>query len=298
MKELRIEVIALALVLAFSIGGCRERSPVVYGPIGRDTVSEGWPSQGPGDVSQGASGSKKESAESASATLRDTDHDCGGCAPCGCNLELIEEISIPSYGTGAPSVFSDLHIADDSTLFLVSDQQQCEIALVKGSPAFSSEKSFCALTPGYVLRGWSRKQGGDFIVDAASRTVVPGKGAAGSSPLPLPERLFSPSGLATDGLRFFASDDVGRALWILQDGGPPQEFATTSGGPTNSVTYDGLRIWVLRGQDLIELGEQGQECRSFTLDKILSGFAWSPGRCEALATSRDSETLYRYRLSE
>jgi hypothetical protein len=210
----------------------------------------------------------------------------------------MEEIPIPSYGTGAPSVFSDLHIADDSTLFLVSEEQQCEIALEENIPLFSSQKSFCALTPGAILRGWSRIQGGDFIVDASSRTVVPGKGATGYAPLPLPDRLLSPSGLATDGLRFFASDDVGTGLWILQDGVPPRELVITSPGPANSVTHDGRRIWLLRGQDLIELGEQGQECRSFALPQALSGFAWSPGRCEALGTSRDKAMLYRYRLSD
>jgi hypothetical protein len=217
--------------------------------------------------------------------------ECGSDDGDGELLAVVESWEIPTYGTGAPSVFTDLYVSDEPKLYLVNDQQDCEIALVGGAPDFDGSGSFCALTPGFRLRGWTRFQAVDYIVDVESRSIVPGDS---SGSIALPKNLQGPSGLASDPGQFWVSDGAGNRLVAIS---PEGVVVAQFGGPgpsTESVTWDGDQLWVLAGGQVVEMTAGGTVCRSMSLDVTLAGF--SVQGTSGWGVDRHDERLYRFTI--
>jgi hypothetical protein len=265
MEIRRLEAFCLLLLLA--VASCGDSDPVASGStfVGGDDDDDGAESNG-----------------------------CGSSSGDGETLTVQAQWKIPSYATGAPSVFTDLYVSGQQRLFLVNDQQQCEIALVGGAPDFDGSGSFCALTQGFSLRGWTRLGGIDHVVDADSRAILSGNG---EDSYPLPAALGNPSGLACDGERFWISDEAGSALWVVDPGGEPPFSRQAPAGGAAGVGFDGKQLWVLLGRDVVETALDGSLCRSLSLGEQLSGFSVEPGSGKAWGVDAAENRLYRYQLS-
>ena len=265
------------IALAFAVVCCNERTHAPRGIMDSDSNSDT-------DVDT--------DVDSDSDT--EPDNGCGSDAGDGEILTAAASWEFPAFTTGSPSIFTDVYVSPEPRLYFVNSDQQCEIALVGNAPDFGSGAgSFCALTPGYELRGWARHGGVDHIADAVSHSIVSG---TGGDTYPMPSDLLDPAGLASDGIRFWIPDNATNTLrGILPSGDTP----STLGGPGSNVTsvsFDGQHLWVLTGSTVVEITLQGTTCRTLQLDTTLAGFSIQPSTGQAWGVALSTNTVYRFSL--
>jgi hypothetical protein len=184
-------------IFVVGCGGSDEKTP--WNPDGYDTSADG-----------------DSDTDSDSSTGSSSVSGCDSSVGDGTTLQAETQFDIPSYRTGAPSVFTDVFVSEEPRLYLVSDKQQCDIVMQNNQPVFTGSGSFCALTPGYVLRGWAKQGGEDHIVDAQSMSVISGNGADAYSLLP---HISEPSGLTSDGTILGISDSASSRLGVVNPQG-------------------------------------------------------------------------------
>lgn len=203
-------------------------------------------------------------------------------------LVVRERWEIPAFGTGVDSVFSDVYLSPEPRIYLVNDREQCEVAVVAGAPDFSgSAGTFCALTPGFVLRGWTTHESQDHIVDAEGRQIVSGTGER----WPLPDSIVEPTGLASDGEALWVADGRRRVLTRVTPGGDDVRSLSCPGDQTRSVSWDGSLLWVLDEDRVRLIGRDGVVRSVYELELDLSGLTIREGRIFGVA--RDASTIYR-----
>ena len=227
---------------------------------------------GDADVDVDLDGDSDSDADADADT--DTDTDTGDWP-----LVAAASWEVPVFGTGVDSVFTDLFVPSASKLYLINDGQHCDVVVAGGTPSFASP-TFCAASqPGWTLRGWAAHGGTDFVVNQQTRTITSGRGAD----LPLPADLVDPSGLASDGARFWVSDAGSGVLFGVDPSGGAVTRLVLPGDRADSVSWDGERLWVLDRRSVHLLDRAGRRVGGYTLDVSLSGIsvrgtaAWGAG---------------------
>lgn len=222
----------------------------------------------------------------------DTDIDAAGDADLPmARLVVVQDWEVPAFRTGAPSIFTDIFLSAEPRFYLISDQQQCEVVLSGNAPSFeASSGTFCALTPGFVLRGWTVHGAEDHIVDSEGRQIVSGSG----SRWPLPPAVGTPVGLASDGDALWVADGDNCALHRLELGSTDSRRIACPGGGLRSVSWDGTDLWVLDEHRVHVIDRDGTIRRVLELGVDLSGITVREGRI--YGSQRNGETIFRFEI--
>lgn len=253
--------------------------------LATSSCDEGWTPFETPDTDADADTDADTDADADSDADTDADTDAG---PSLGRLLVTDQWGVPAFGTGVESVFSDIFISAEPMLYLVNDREQCVVALSGNAPDFSaSAGTFCALTPGFVLRGWAKHRAEDHIVDANGAQIVSGSGER----WPLPETVAQPTGLASDGEALWIADGGHNSLLRFVLGSSSARTIECAGDQVLSVTWDGSLLWVLDDDRLRGLDRDGVIRQIYSLDVELSGISYRDG--VFYGSARESSTIYR-----
>jgi len=190
-------------------------------------------------------------------------------------IKLSEHKKIPDYDSWVPSYGTDIYWSAENSRFVLSnDTGMIEIPYQDGE--FNDKESFASITGKFMIRGWTKMAGREWVADARSRTLQTSPENAYS----LPVRFKGISGLSNDGKYFYLTDVVRNSLNKIEIMGRNAVVIDSwrlTQGSIRDVAWTDEGIWVCDSKVIYLYSHSMKLEGKYKLDNEIDGLAVRPG---------------------